>query len=290
MRHVQTNRRVAHQWPAQRWLTSLSILSILLSLITYDVQARPSLRGSASSLDRQNRAANQASLKRHRTPRELMKSVKRGKLVRVTGRGRFELHNVSYPYAHPDLKTFLGQLARAFQRVCRLDLVVTSLARPISTQPRNASIRSVHPTGIAADLRLPPKFCRAKLEPILLRLEEEGVIEATRERRPPHYHITINPPAFRRALRAGGGKLEALTQRARSRAPRATKRRRTVSRRARHHHSGARSKASRGPYRVRSGDTLWGLAQRWKVTVASIKRVNRLRSTKLSLGQLLKIP
>ena len=290
MRNVQINKRVVARWLA-RW--TMSSLCVLMPMIAYTVHARPSLRGSASSLDRQNRAANQASLKRHRTPKALMRSVRRGELVRVTGRGRFELHNVSYPYAHPDLREFLGQLARTFRRICAMDLVVTSLARPISTQPRNASSRSVHPTGIAADLRLPPKFCRAKFEPILLALEEQGVIEATRERRPPHYHITINPPGFRRALKAGGGRLEALTPRARSkRQARAKTRKRTraVSHTARHNRSRARSRALVGQYRVRSGDTLWGLAQRWRVTVASIKRANHLRSSKLSLGQLLKIP
>ena len=269
--------------------------ALLLSSLTLSAQvfAKPSLRGSSASLDRQNRAANGAGLKRHRSAREVMNTVRAGRLVRVRAGAHFELHNVSYPYAHPSLYDFLTRFARFYHKTCGAKLVVTSLTRPTKEQPRNASSRSVHPTGIAADLRLPPKFCRAKLEPILLTLEEQGVIEATRERRPPHYHITINPPGFRRALKAGGGRLEALTLGARSkRQARAKTRKRTraVSRTARKHHSRARSRALVGQYRVRSGDTLWGLAQRWRVTVASIKRANHLRSSKLSLGQLLKIP
>lgn len=239
-------------------------------------------------MDRQNQAANQAGLRRHKTPKQLLKSVQRGKLVRVTGRGRFELHNVSYPYAHPDLSDLLNRLSALFRRECGLSLVVTSLARPISTQPRNASSRSVHPTGIAADLRLPPKYCRTKLEPTLLELERERVIEATRERRPPHYHITINPREYHRALKRGGGQLEALSK-ARSRRSSARKPSTKQSRRSSKTSTRQKERPMRR-YRVRSGDTLWGLSQRWRVTVRSIKRLNQLRSSTLKPGQLLHVP
>lgn len=43
-------------------------------------------------------------------------------------------------------------------------------------------------------------------------------------------------------------------------------------------------------YTVRSGDTLWLLAQRYGTTVAEIKRLNNLTSDMLSVGQVLKIP
>ena len=43
-------------------------------------------------------------------------------------------------------------------------------------------------------------------------------------------------------------------------------------------------------YIVRSGDTLWLLAQRYQTTVDAIRRLNGLTSDNLSIGQILKIP
>ena len=43
-------------------------------------------------------------------------------------------------------------------------------------------------------------------------------------------------------------------------------------------------------YTVRSGDTLWLLANRYGTTVDAIKRLNGLTSDNLSIGQVLQIP
>ena len=43
-------------------------------------------------------------------------------------------------------------------------------------------------------------------------------------------------------------------------------------------------------YTVRSGDTLWLLAQRYDTTVSAIKNLNNLRSDILNIGQVLRIP
>ena len=45
-----------------------------------------------------------------------------------------------------------------------------------------------------------------------------------------------------------------------------------------------------GTYRVRSGDTLGVIAQRYGTTIRQLKRVNALRSNRISVGQELKIP
>jgi LysM repeat protein len=43
-------------------------------------------------------------------------------------------------------------------------------------------------------------------------------------------------------------------------------------------------------YKVRSGDTLSQIAQRHHTTVTAIKKLNHLRSDRIDVGQVLKIP
>jgi LysM repeat protein len=43
-------------------------------------------------------------------------------------------------------------------------------------------------------------------------------------------------------------------------------------------------------YRVRAGDTLSGIAQKYHTSVAKIKKTNGLRSDRIQIGQVLKIP
>src|SRR5690606_31356593 len=72
-------------------------------------------------------------------------------------------------------------------------------------QPRNASPLSVHPAGMAVDLRVSARpSCVRWLEGELLLLEAEGRLDATREYRPPHFHVAVFPEAFAEfvALRA----------------------------------------------------------------------------------------
>ncbi len=52
----------------------------------------------------------------------------------------------------------------------------------------------------------------------------------------------------------------------------------------------AASKPSSERYVVKSGDTLYGIADSYHTTVAAIQRSNQLRSTKLKIGQTLAIP
>ncbi|MGH7465916.1 MAG: hypothetical protein ACREK1_12120, partial [Longimicrobiales bacterium] len=64
-------------------------------------------------------------------------------------------------------------------------------------QPRNASPLSVHPAGMAVDLRVSrDAACREWLSAELLELEAMELIDATLERRPPHYHIAVFPIQF----------------------------------------------------------------------------------------------
>ena len=137
--------------------------------------------------------------------------------------------------------------------------MITSLTRPANRQPRNASERSVHPTGMALDLRYPwNQACRRWLEGVLVSLERQGVLEATLERRPRHYHVAIFPRQYAAyvdqlvARGAGGPQLQ--------------------------------------EYRVRRGDSLWKIARTHGTTVDELRQMNGLRDTDIFVGQLLDVP
>ena len=126
--------------------------------------------------------------------------------MRLPGNADYELatEEVSFPYARPEVKTFVERLSEQYRAACGERLVVTSLTRPITRQPPNASVISVHPTGMAADLRRSDSpGCRQWLETVLLDLEGKGVIEATREQYPPHYHVAVFPNPYLQYLASG---------------------------------------------------------------------------------------
>ena len=214
-----------------------------------------SLRGSRSSLLRQQRAAALNDYTHLRTRSQVKKFVSAGLLVPVSGGGPVRLKGVSHPYARAEMRSFLATLGADYRSACGEPLVVTSLVRPRNEQPRNASPLSVHPTGMAADLRLPAKSrCRNWLDTRLLALERQGVLEATKESKPPHYHVALFPKAWKQA--AASPKVPAA----------------------------ARS------YKVRRGDTLWDIARRVGTSVAVLKRVNALSGSQLRPGQVLRLP
>lgn len=175
--------------------------SLLLCLILspFFVQARPPiLKGSSESLDAQNRQAQKHQLKYHRTKDELYASVASKKLVPVSPSKTLELAGVSFPFALNTTRDFLKQFSQAYSNYCQESLIVTSLTRPNTHQPKNASTRSVHPTGLAIDLRIPStQKCKSWLVDSLVYLEEQKVVEATQERNPPHFHLVVFPNAYR---------------------------------------------------------------------------------------------
>lgn len=186
---------------------------------------------------------------------EVLAFVERGLLVPIAANGDYRLKEIAFPYARRAVATFLERLAAGYREVCGEALVVTSLTRPRSRQPRNASARSVHPTGMALDLRRPwHRTCRGWLEGTLVYLEGQGVLEATRERRPPHYHIAVFPQPYERYLARLAGGVEPIT------------------------------------HLVASGDTLWSIAHRYRTTIEGLKAANRLGSSRIFPGQLLQVP
>jgi LysM repeat protein len=229
-----------------------------------------SLSGSKASMLRQGKQAHAHDYTYLRTSAQVNDFARRGLLVRLAGNSSYRVADVSFPYARPEVKTFVERLSSQYRGACGERLVVTSLTRPTTRQPRNASPLSVHPTGMAADLRISSRpACRAWIEKTLLVLEGQGVVEATKERHPPHYHVTLFPKPYMRYVAGRGGSADVKdVQMAK------------VS-----------SESAVGKqYRVGRGDSLWSIAQRHKTSVTSLKRANGMRSTRLKPGQMLAIP
>lgn len=244
------------------------LFAALLGLLPAAVHAQ-SLTGSRSSLARQSRAARQHDYTYLRTSSQVRAFARRGLLVRLSGNSDYRVADVSFPYARPEVKTFVERLAGQYRRACGERLVVTSLTRPTSRQPSNASPLSVHPTGMALDLRRSGRpACRAFLERTLLTLEGREVLEATRESRPPHYHVSLYPEPYTRYLASRGVSSDEAGD--------AGDTGDTVARKVR--------------YRVRGGDSLWAIAQRHGTSVSRLKQANGMSSSKLKPGQLLEIP
>ncbi|HTE17785.1 MAG TPA: hypothetical protein VK689_05310, partial [Armatimonadota bacterium] len=68
-----------------------------------------------------------------------------------------------------------------------------------SEQPGNAHKLSVHPAGMAVDFRISKNAaCQKWFEKALLAMEQKDVLDATRERNPPHYHVAVYAGAYAR--------------------------------------------------------------------------------------------
>ncbi len=161
------------------------------------LEGNSTLVGSRESMNRQNQVARQHDFTFIRTGRQIREMVDAGQLIPVFGNADYRLANVSYPAVRPVLKTFVERLGAQYRVACGEQLVVTSLTRPLSEQPRNASDLSVHPAGMAVDLRVPSNgVCRSWLEQTLLSMERSSLLDVTKERRPAHYHIAVFPDAY----------------------------------------------------------------------------------------------
>ena len=249
-----------------------------------------SLRGSAASLDRQNEQAHAHDYTYLQTSSQVRRFVGAGLLVPVRDTDTYWLKDVSFPFARPEVKTFIDRLASQYRSACGESLVVTSLTRPQSRQPRNASPRSVHPTGMAIDLRRPSNpRCRSWLEDVLLSLEMRSVLEATRERRPPHYHVALFPNRYATYV-------SSLTRSVRPGEPTVPAPERTeralVAVEAALTGEGTVTAADSGiaTHVVRRRETLWEIARQHGITPAELRRANGLASTLIHPGQVLRIP
>jgi hypothetical protein len=157
-----------------------------------------SLRGSPASMQEQNRIAKQLQLNFYRTNAEILDAVMRGELAAIDGNENYEVADfVRMPYLHPAAKLFVERLGAQYREACGQKLVVTSAVRPTTGQPRNAHTLSVHPAGMAVDLRVSDRAsCRSFLENALLGMERNGLLNGIREFHPPHYHVAVYPEQY----------------------------------------------------------------------------------------------
>lgn len=153
--------------------------------------AAQSLRGSARSVSRMHHYAVRHGLRFYHSSRDVRRAVRDDRFVRLSGNADYRLHDVSFPYVRPAARTFVERLAADYRRACGERLVITSALRPTTRQPENASARSVHPTGIAVDIRRPTGHCLVWLRGTLRALEQRRVIEATEEHAPAHFHVAV---------------------------------------------------------------------------------------------------
>lgn len=252
---------------------ALSLLLAAAPLVAAGTAHTQTLRGSPGAVDRAYRQARTHDATFYDSGRAVRAAARRGELVRLGGNADYRVANVSYPYVLPATRLFVQRLAKQYRARCGERLVVTSAVRPQSLRLMNSVEKTVHPAGLAVDLRRPARgACLAWLRQTLLAVEARGVIEATEERFPPHFHVVVFPRPYTRYAGAAGARVEE------SRTP---TRRRTAAR--------APSGSAR-TYRVRRGDTLWAIARRNNVSVARLKSANGIRSSTVQPGQVLKIP
>lgn len=237
--------------------------------------AAQSLRGSPASIDRMYRQARANDLAFYETSRGVRSAVEAGKLVALTGNPDYRLKDVSQPYVLPATRTFVQRIATQYRERCGEELVITSGTRPQSMRLANSTSKTVHPTGMAIDLRKPTgSRCLAWLRRTLSSLEAEGVLEATEERNPPHFHVAVFPDRYSRYVSRGGRTVRVASA--------------TIDAPARR--ASAATSGSASTYRVRRGDSLWTIARRQKVSVEVLRSANALRSSNIVAGQLLMIP
>jgi hypothetical protein len=179
-------------------------LSCTLSPVLAAGLPAQSLRGSQESVDHLYLVARASGLQFHATVRSARRAVAAGEFVALSGNNDYvPKGSMSLPYATPEVRSYIEHLSAEYHSACGERLVITSALRPMSRRPRNGSVKSVHPTGIAVDVRKPKRrLCREWLRQLLLQHEREGTIEATEEFRPPHFHIVVLQALERRATEA----------------------------------------------------------------------------------------
>jgi LysM repeat protein len=264
-------------------MLDMKFLSSMLVLATVPaVLSAQTLRGSPASVDLMYTSAHEKDLAFLHSRGDIYEAASEGDLALLSINDDVTLERVTFPFVLPNTRAFVDSIAAKYHAACGQRLAVTSGARPIAEQPRNASPKSVHPTGMAVDFRKPAGGpCLTWLRASLLDLENRGVIEATEERHPAHFHVAVlkQQPTTRRmasAAPAVSTKTAAATA-----ATKVT----TDS-----HGEVAAAPKAETTYTVRAGDNLWNIARKHGTTPDRIQEMNGLKGSRLRVKQVLKLP
>ncbi len=227
------------------------------------------LHGSKSSVEKMYDFAQSHRLPFYLTPTNVDRAIADGKLVALTGDSTYELtRGVGFSYSTGEAKQFVLAFAPQYLAACGVPLTVTSAARPMSRQPHNANPHSVHPTGIAVDIRRPPPGpCLTWVRGALTELEDKGIVEATEEHHPVHLHVAVLVQPGRKMVLPNLVRTVVARQ-----AP--TPVPLTTAATSSGGVSLPNGKNALRTYTVRQGDTLWDIANRSGVTVSALARVN----------------
>jgi hypothetical protein len=160
-----------------------------LSILPVRLAGAADFKGTPAKMVRQHEIAVEESYSFLRTAADVSRLVASGALVPVTANADFTLSGVSFPFARPEVRSFIEHFAARYHESTGKQLVVTSLTRPEVAQPRNAHVLSVHPAGMAVDFRVPAST--AWFDRALDAMQRDGLIDVTREHTPPHYHIAV---------------------------------------------------------------------------------------------------
>lgn len=243
------------------------------------------LHGSKESVEKMYSFAVSHRMPFYLTPTNVDKAIADGRLVALTGDSTYELtRGVGFSYSTREAKQFVLAFAPQYLAACGVPLTVTSAARPMSRQPHNANPHSVHPTGIAVDIRRPPPGpCLTWVRGALAELESRGVVEATEEHHPIHLHVAVLAQPGAKVLLPNMVRTVVARQAPVVQPP-------TVV--ASGGDVGLASAGAKQPrtYVVRQGDTFWDIANRTGVKMDDLKRANTQTSSTLRPGTTLALP
>ena len=275
--------------PFARFAAAAAALSISAAIVPAQAQRRSQepadLHGSKESVEKMYSFAVSHRMPFYLTPTNVDKAIADGRLVALTGDSTYELtRGVGFSYATREAKQFVLAFAPQYLAACGVPLTVTSAARPMSNQPHNANPHSVHPTGIAVDIRRPPPGpCLTWVRGALSDLETRGVVEATEEHHPIHLHVAVLVQPGAKVL------LPNLVRTVVARQVPVAQPSTVVASGGEVGLAATSAKPAR-TYLVRQGDTFWDIANRTGVKMEDLKRANGQMTSTLKPGTTLALP
>ena len=127
------------------------------------------------------------------TETEYQSRINSGYFVRLEG--LFLDVRARRPYALPQTVAFLIKMSQAYSAAGCGQLIIMDALRLTTERPVNGSVYSVHPTGMAVDIRTKyiPIECADWLRAYVSQKEAAGEVDGTQELRPEHLHVVVVP-------------------------------------------------------------------------------------------------